>query len=65
MTHSSNTVIGDSVLVPFAFVQKRFLPVPLICTDKTYNTNDLGRYIGFIGVNGGYGLFFVSIDYSK
>jgi len=46
-------------------MQKRFLPAPVIYTDKTDNTNDLGRYIGFIGVNGGYGLFFVSIDYSK
>ena len=46
-------------------MQKRFLPVPLICTDKTDNTNDLGRYIGFIGVNGDDGAFFVFIDYSK
>ena len=38
-------------------MQKRFLPAPLIYTDKTDNTNDLGRYIGFIGADYGYGYF--------
>ena len=54
--HSSNTAIGNSVLVPIVYVEKRFLPAPLIFTDKTDNTNDFGRYIGFIGVNQGYRL---------
>jgi hypothetical protein len=48
---SSNTVIGGYVLVPFDFMQKRFLPAPLICTD---NTNYLE---GNIGANEGYSLF--------
>jgi len=38
-------------------MQKYFLPVPLICTDKTDNTNGLESNIGIIGVNGDHGLF--------
>jgi len=65
MTHSSNTVIGGSALVPFVFVKKRFLSAPLICTDKTDISTKIISIIGFIGENGGYGLIFSSIDYSK
>ena len=47
-------------------MEKRFLPAPLIFTDKTDNTNDFGRYIGFIGANGDYGLFsFLSITVNR
>ena len=38
-------------------MQKRFLPVPLICTDKTDISTKIISIIGFIGVNGDYGLF--------
>jgi len=39
-------------LGPNGFMQKRFLSVPLIHTDKTDNTNCLESNIGIIGIIG-------------